>query len=238
MRFPSKEDKSQIIYNHYITIKGIPAEAYQYVVNGKSAIEWVMERYQVTTHKESGIVNDPNDWAAEHNQPRYILDLLLSVIAISCKTVAIVGNLPGIGIDTYAEEPADEKAPKKEANPQTEAPLTERRIMKAIDITKELVFVGTDTLYLPIKQVYFDAILSGNKKVEYRQIKPSTVGRLTQVDKLTMIRSLRPYRYLNLCVGYSSDRPQALVEVTRITYNQGIVAYHLGKIMETKNLKN
>lgn len=238
MRFASKEDKSQIIYNHYITIKGIPAEAYQYVVNGKSAIEWVMERYQVITHKESCIVNDPNDWAAEHSQPRYILDLLLSVIAISCKTVAIVGNLPGIGIDTCAEEPADEKAPKKEANPQTEAPLTERRIFKAIDITKELVFVGTDTLYLPIKQVYFDAILSGNKKVEYRQIKPSTVGRLTQVDKLTMIRSLRPYRYLSLCVGRSSDRPQALVEVIRITYNQGIVAYHLGKILETKNLKN
>lgn len=143
-----------------------------------------------------------------------------------------------IGIDTCAEERAEEKAPKKEANPQTEAPLTERRILKAIDITKELVFIGTDTLYLPIKQVYFDAILSGDKKVEYRQIKSSTVGRLTQVDKLTMVRSLRPYRYLSLCVGYSSDRPQALVEVTRITYNQGIVAYHLGKIMETKNLKD
>lgn len=96
MRFPSKGDKSTIIYNPYITITDIPAEAYEYVVNGKSAIEWIMERYQITTHKESGIVNDPNDWAHEHNKPRYILDLLLSVIAISVKTVQIVKELPNV----------------------------------------------------------------------------------------------------------------------------------------------
>jgi hypothetical protein len=53
-----------------------------------------MERYQVTTHKESGIKNDPNDWATEHNQPRYILDLLLSIINVSVQTVDIVNNLP------------------------------------------------------------------------------------------------------------------------------------------------
>lgn len=93
MRFPSKEDKSQIIYNPYITISGIPDKAYEYVVNGKSAIEWVIERYQVTTHKKSGIVNDPNDWARECDRPRYILDLLLSIIAVSMKTVDIVKGL-------------------------------------------------------------------------------------------------------------------------------------------------
>jgi predicted helicase len=66
------------------------------VVNGKSAIEWVMERYQVTTHPESGIVNDPNDWAAEVGNPRYILDLLLSVINVSVQTVEIVESLPRV----------------------------------------------------------------------------------------------------------------------------------------------
>ncbi|MDR1582324.1 MAG: hypothetical protein LBS55_03540, partial [Prevotellaceae bacterium] len=66
----------------------------QYIVNGKSAIEWIMERYAVTTHKESGIKNDPNDWAIEHNNPRYILDLLLSVIKLSVETVDIIKNLP------------------------------------------------------------------------------------------------------------------------------------------------
>jgi predicted helicase len=96
MRFSSKEDKSTIIYNSFITLTGIPKEAYEYVVNGKSAIEWIMERYQITTHKENGIVNDPNDWAREHNKPRYILDLLLSVITVSVRTVEIVKGLPKV----------------------------------------------------------------------------------------------------------------------------------------------
>jgi hypothetical protein len=85
-----------IIYNSHITVSNIPAAAYEYVVNGKSAIEWVMERYAVTTHKESGIVNDPNDWAREVGNPRYILDLLLSVIHVSTQTVAIVAGLPRV----------------------------------------------------------------------------------------------------------------------------------------------
>lgn len=99
MRFPSKTDKSQIIYNEYITLKNIPAEAYQYVVNGKSAIEWIMERYQVTTDKDSHIKNDCNDWGREHDNPRYILDLLLSVINVSVQTVEIVKGLPKMKFD-------------------------------------------------------------------------------------------------------------------------------------------
>ncbi len=66
------------------------------MVNGKSAIEWIMERYQVSTHKESGISNDPNDWAKEVGNPRYILDLLLSIINMSMKTVKIVEGLPQV----------------------------------------------------------------------------------------------------------------------------------------------
>ncbi|MFZ7152510.1 MAG: type ISP restriction/modification enzyme, partial [Bacteroidota bacterium] len=94
MRFPQKGQKDTILYNNSITIRDIPAKAYEYVVNGKSAIEWVMERYQVTVHKDSGIVNDPNDWAKECGNPRYILDLLLSVINVSMQTVEIVEGLP------------------------------------------------------------------------------------------------------------------------------------------------
>jgi len=88
--------KDEIIYNSLITISKIPPKAYEYIVNGKSAIEWVMERYAVTTHKESGIKNDPNDWAIEHENPLYILDLLLSVITVSMKTVDIVMGLPKV----------------------------------------------------------------------------------------------------------------------------------------------
>jgi len=94
MRFPKKGQTDTIIYNSRITISNIPDKAYQYVVNGKSAIEWIMERYQITTHKESGITNNPNDWSAEIGNPRYILDLLLSIINVSVQTVAVVESLP------------------------------------------------------------------------------------------------------------------------------------------------
>ena len=65
-------DKSVIHYNAGITIESIPLEAYDYVVNGKSAIEWVMERYAVKTDPASQITNDPNDWCREHDDPKYI----------------------------------------------------------------------------------------------------------------------------------------------------------------------
>ena len=91
-------DKSKIIYNGHITIENIPLKAYEYIVNGKSAIEWVMERYAVTIDKTSQIKNDPNDWSREHKQPRYILDLLLSVITLSCQTVDIINALPKLNI--------------------------------------------------------------------------------------------------------------------------------------------
>lgn len=91
-------DKSTIIYNSYIRIENIPLEAYDYVVNGKSAIEWIMDRYQVKTDKDSGITNDPNDWGLEHNNPRYILDLILSIITVSIETMKIVNNLPKLDL--------------------------------------------------------------------------------------------------------------------------------------------
>ena len=87
-------DKTRIIYNGHITIENIPLKAYEYIVNGKSAIDWIMERYAVTIDKASIIKNDPNDWSREHEQPRYILDLLLSVIILSCRTVDIINSLP------------------------------------------------------------------------------------------------------------------------------------------------
>jgi predicted helicase len=89
-------DKSKILDTSQITIEGIPLEAYAYIVNGKSALDWLMERYAVTTDSKSGITNDPNDWAAEHGKPRSILDLVLSIITVSVKTVEIVKALPKV----------------------------------------------------------------------------------------------------------------------------------------------
>ncbi len=99
MKFPKKGEKGTIVYNHWHTIKNIPEKAYEYVVNGKPVIEWIMERYAVTTDKKSGIKNDPNDWSREHNKPRYIFDLLLSVINVSVQTVDLVNELPEVDWD-------------------------------------------------------------------------------------------------------------------------------------------
>ena len=84
-------DKTTIKYNDYITVEGIPLDTYKYIVNGKSAIEWVIERYQVSQHKDSKLINDPNDWT---NDPRYILELLGKVVTVSMKTMEIVKQLP------------------------------------------------------------------------------------------------------------------------------------------------
>jgi len=100
MRFPKKGQQDTIIYNSKIVVSNIPEKAYEYVVNGKSAIEWIMERYQVSTDKKSGIKNDPNDWAEEVGNPRYILDLLLSIINVSVQTVEIVEGLPKLDFET------------------------------------------------------------------------------------------------------------------------------------------
>ena len=92
-------DKSVIHFNSSITIRDIPEKAFEYVVNGKSAIEWIMERYQITIDKKSGIKNNPNDWADEVGNPRYILDLLLSIISVSVQTIDIVEGLPKLEFD-------------------------------------------------------------------------------------------------------------------------------------------
>ncbi len=102
MKFGKKgkdKDKTKVIYNHKITMLDIPLEAYEYVVNGKPALEWVMERQAVTTHKESGIVNDANLWATETmNNPAYPLELFQRVITVSLETMKIVRALPPLDI--------------------------------------------------------------------------------------------------------------------------------------------
>lgn len=102
MKFGKKgkiADKSTVIYNHKITMTGIPLEAYDYVVNGKPALEWVMERQAITTHKDSGIVNDANDWAIETvGDAKYPLELFQRVITVSLETMKIVRALPRLDI--------------------------------------------------------------------------------------------------------------------------------------------
>ncbi|KKZ59267.1 DEAD/DEAH box helicase [Haemophilus haemolyticus] len=93
------DDKTTVIYNSQFTLTNIPEEAYDYVVNGKPALEWVMERQSVKTDKASGIVNDANDWAIETmNNPRYSMELFLRVVTVSLETMRIVRALPTLNI--------------------------------------------------------------------------------------------------------------------------------------------
>jgi predicted helicase len=91
-------DKTTIRYNDQITLRGIPDEAHEYMLGSRSAIEWILERYRVKTDKDSGIVNDPNDWGIEHGDPEYILNLLKRIVTVSSETVAIVKALPPLVI--------------------------------------------------------------------------------------------------------------------------------------------
>ena len=94
-----KVDKTRIHYNSHLTLDGIPLEAYDYIVNGKPALEWVMERQSVTTDKDSGITNDANLWATETmDNPKYPLELFLRVVTVGLETMEIVNGLPKLKI--------------------------------------------------------------------------------------------------------------------------------------------
>ncbi|WP_157773967.1 type ISP restriction/modification enzyme [Acidipropionibacterium acidipropionici] len=94
MRWKDKTTKKTIIYNAHITLDDIPAVASEYMLGSRSALEWIIDRYRVKTDKVSGILNDPNQWATEHDDPRYILDLVKRVTRVSVDTISIVENLP------------------------------------------------------------------------------------------------------------------------------------------------
>ncbi len=98
LRPVGKGSFTELKYNSHITIKNIPPEAHEYIVNGRSPLGWMIDQYQVSIDKDSGIKNDPNDWCREHNNPRYILGLILRVIEVSVRTVRIVEGLPKVEV--------------------------------------------------------------------------------------------------------------------------------------------
>jgi len=100
MRFPKgqgvKDRPTSIVYNDFIMLNGIPDEAWDYMLSGKSALYWIMDRYQVKRDKESGIINDPNEFS---DDPRYIVDLVKRIVTVSVETLKIVRDLPKLTFD-------------------------------------------------------------------------------------------------------------------------------------------
>lgn len=176
MRFPKKGEKGSIIYNSRITISNIPEAAYEYVVNGKSAIEWIMERYAITTHKDSGITNDPNDWAKEVGNPRYILDLLLSIINVSVQTVEIVKNLPELKLEAGSDTQTTIEAQVEiSLTPKVQAPMPAYELDEGIYTTQ----IAASITRFTTKQIakWFDELaqegyegvktVSGERKISF-----------------------------------------------------------------------
>ena len=96
MKHPRRGVLDTIVFNHDITITNIPEKAYEYIVNGKSAIEWIINQYQVKTDKKSCIMDDPNLYSENE---KYIFNLLLSIINVSVQTVDLVNSLPPLEIE-------------------------------------------------------------------------------------------------------------------------------------------
>jgi predicted helicase len=88
------KDKTSLIYNDSLTLSGIPADTFEYCLGNRSALDWVIDQYEVSTDKRSGITNDPN----REDDPEYILRLIGQVIYVSLETVKIVAALPALGI--------------------------------------------------------------------------------------------------------------------------------------------
>ena len=94
------KDRTQLTYNRFLTLDGIPAAAFDYRLGNRSALEWIIDQYRVKIDKRSGILNDPN----RPDDPQYILRLLAKVISVSLETVEIVAGLPGLGVEEGASE--------------------------------------------------------------------------------------------------------------------------------------
>lgn len=249
MKFPKKGQKDTIIYNDYITIRHIPAEAYDYIVNGKSAIEWLMERYAITIDKKSGIKNDPNDWSREHENPSYIFDLVCSIVNVSVKTMEIVGKLPKLSFNG-AEVSIDIAGRMSEISDSAQKELT--------------IATEDNTLYLQVKQEEFYHIVVEEAASLVRPITESTAPRYLAVNAQGVPLynkqnvkegeryylndynagkfpyALREYRYLKLVNGKAT----VLIAIRRINLKaenvkgnmaQWNVEFSLGKILKVEN---
>lgn len=249
MRFPKKDKKDTIIFNDYITIRHIPAEAYDYIVNGKSAVEWLMERYAITIDKKSGIKNDPNDWSREHDNPSYIFDLVCSIVNVSVKTMEIVHKLPKLSFNG-AEVSIDIAGRMSEISDSAQKELT--------------IATEDNTLYLQVKQEEFYHIVVEEAASLVRPITESTAPRYLAVNaqgvplyNMQNVKegeryylndynagkfpyALREYRYLKLVNGNAT----VLIAIRRINLQaenvKGNIAhwnveFSLGEILKVEN---
>lgn len=152
--------KDMLVVNEHLTLAGIPAEAHQYVVNGRTPLEWLIDRYQIRTDADSGIVNDPNKWGEEHDYPQYIVELAKRLVRLSVETVNLVAGLAG---KSKAQKTAEAVA----AHPSATPPYWWKSGVWGV----ESPMPEGGNVVMGLKQKWYDKIEAGVKREEYREKK-------------------------------------------------------------------
>ncbi len=167
--------KDMLVVNEHLTLAGIPAEAHQYVVNGRTPLEWLIDRYQIRTDTDSGIVNDPNKWGEEHNYPQYIVELAKRLVRLSVETVRLVGELGGretVGTNGTTGTPLSRMSRLSQMSRSPHPSATPPYWWKSGTWGVESAMPEGGNIVIGLKQKWYDKIEAGFKHEEYREKKP------------------------------------------------------------------
>ena len=201
--------KDMLVVNPSLTLAGIPKEAHEYVVNGRTPLEWLIERYQVSTHAESGIKNDPNKWGEEHDYSEYIVELVKRIVRLSVETVRLVGEL-GDGKKAAAEETV-------QAHPSATPPYWWKS--GKWGVASPMPEGGH--VIMGLKHKWYEKIEAGLKHEEFREVKPFWDAKLAG-------RKGKELRAVTFMKGQAS-KEQMTWEVFRVDLRGNYYCLELGK---------
>lgn len=201
--------KDMLVVNPSLTLASIPKEAHEYVVNGRTPLEWLIERYQVSTHAESGIKNDPNKWGEEHGYPEYIIELVKRIVRLSVETVRLVGEL-GDGRKAAAEDAT-------QAHPSATPPYWWKS--GKWGVASPMPEGGH--VVMGLKHKWYEKIEAGLKHEELREVKPFWDAKLAG-------RKGKELRAVTFMKGQAS-KEQMTWEVLRVDLRGNYYCLELGK---------
>ena len=207
--------KDMLVVNESLMLAGIPKEAHQYVVNGRTPLEWHIDRYQIRTDSDSGIVNDPNKWGEEHDYPEYIVELVKRIVRLSVETVRLVGELKD---KTKEEKTAETIA----AHPSATPPYWWKSGVWGV----ESPMPEGGNVVMSLAHKWYDKIEAGLKHDEFREKKPYW-------DKFLEGRKGKALRSVTFLRGQGSPVKMTwevlAVETAKDPGHAGFYVLHLGK---------
>lgn len=202
--------KDMLVVNEHLTLVGIPAEAHQYVVNGRTPLEWLIDRYQIRTDADSGIVNDPNKWGEEHDYPQYIVELAKRLVRLSVETVKLVA---GLGDKSKVQKTTEAVATHPSATP----PYWWKSGVWGVALPKP----DGGHVVMGLKHKWYEKIEAGLKHEEFREVKPFWDAKLAG-------RKGKELRSVTFMKGQAS-KEQMTWEVLRVDLRGNYYCLELGK---------